>query len=125
MRNEKGLTLIEVLVATAILAAVVGSLLVLISQHTRQAAALEDRMLARVAAENALTLYVTARDEGAAADVRGDVELSGRSFFYEISRQQAPIQGLELVTSQARVGRDGQVLASLTTLRPADMVVAP
>ena len=120
MKGEKGLTLIEVLIALAILASVVGSLLVLMGQHTRQATALEERMLARIAAENALTLYVASKDEGSAADLGGEMEINGREFHFEISRSRSPIQGIELVTSEARVGRDGQVLASLTTLRPVE-----
>ena len=120
MKGEKGLTLIEVLIALAILASVVGSLLVLMGQHTRQAAALEDRMLARIAAENALTLYVAAKDEGSAADLGGAMEINGREFRFEISRARSPIQGIELVTSEARIGREGQGLASLTTLRPGE-----
>lgn len=120
MRSEKGLTLIEVLVALAVLATIIGSLLVLMGQHTRQAAALEDRLLARIAAENALTLYAASKDEGSAADLSGEFELSGRAFHFAIRREASPIQGIELVTSEARIGRDGQVLATLTTLRPVE-----
>lgn len=114
--RQGGFTLIEVLVALAILAMVVGSLLVLIGQHTRRAAALEERMLARIAAQNALSEYVMAKAEGAAANIQGDEELSGITFRYDIDRDESPIQGFELVTADVQIGRDGQVLASLSTL---------
>lgn len=123
MRSQRGMTLIEVLVALAILTAVVGSLLVLMGQHARQAAAIEDRVLARVAAENALTSYMAARREGQPADIAGEEEIGGRTFRFEIDREASPLEGFELVTSEVRLDRRGQVLASLTTLQPGERAV--
>lgn len=121
MRNQKGLTLIEVLVSLAVLSAVVGSILVLMGQHTRQAARLEERMLARIAAENALTAFVIAKKEEDAPDIQGDVAVGERAFRFEIERATAPLQGYELVRADVRKGRDGQVLASLTTLQKTEL----
>lgn len=118
MPRQKGFTLIEVLVATAILAAVVGSVMVLIGQHARQAAALEDRLMARIAAENAMAAYVIARAERAQADLSGDIEISGHTYRFEIDRSPSPLEGFEVVTVDVRLGRDGQVLATLSTIRP-------
>lgn len=121
MRDARGFTLIEVLIALAILAGVIGSLLVLTSQHTRQAARLEERMLARIVAENSLANFIAARQTNRDADLQGDAEISGVSFRFEIERRRAPIQGFELVTTEVRQGRDGQVLATLTTLQRAQI----
>jgi type II secretion system protein I len=112
------MTLIEVLVALGILAGVIGSLLVLMGQHTRQTASLDDRMLARIEAENALALYVANRNLGRPADIEGENERAGRVFRYELDRSPSPIRGFEVVTSDVRL-RDGrQVLASFSTLAP-------
>ncbi|MCQ8185059.1 type II secretion system minor pseudopilin GspI [Parvularcula maris] len=118
MSDQRGLTLIEVLVAMTVLALVVGSLLVLIGQHTRQAAALEDRLMARIAADNALASYIIAREEGARVDLRSEEEIGGRTIYIEIGRSNAPLEGFELVEASARLSRDGQVLASYQTIRP-------
>ncbi|NNU17108.1 type II secretion system minor pseudopilin GspI [Parvularcula sp. ZS-1/3] len=123
MRNQKGLTLIEVLVSLVVLSTVVGSILVLMSQQTRQAARLEERMLARIAAENALTAFVIAKKEQNAPDVQGDIAVGDLGFRFEIDREAAPLQGYELVRADVRKARDGQVLASLTTLQKSQ--VAP
>lgn len=116
------MTLIEVLVALAVLAAVAGSLLVLLGQQSRQASRLEQRMLARIVAENALTEYIASNQTGRRLDLRGEADLSGQTFSFRIDRDPAPLEGYETVAVNVRVGRDGQVLATLTTLRPA---VAP
>lgn len=121
MRNQRGLTLLEVLVALAVLSAVLGALLMLMAQHTRQASLLEDRMLARIVAENAMASYVAAKRTNRDADLLEDVELSGRAFRFEIKRERAPIQGFETVTTDVRLGRDGQVLATLSTLQPSQV----
>jgi general secretion pathway protein I len=117
MRAQRGMTLIEVLVALAVLTTVMGSLMVLISQHTRQAARLEDRLMARIAADNALAEYLVARGEGASADIRSEHEIGGRTVYVEIERSAAPIEGFELIAAEARLSRDGQVLASFETIR--------
>ncbi|MEM9838282.1 MAG: type II secretion system minor pseudopilin GspI [Pseudomonadota bacterium] len=121
MGKQRGLTLLEVLVALAVLSAVLGSLLMLIAQHTRQAAKLEDRMLARIVAENAMASYIAAKQTNREADLEEEVELSGRTFQFEIDRGSAPIEGFETVTADVRLGRDGQVLATLSTLQPAQV----
>lgn len=121
MRKQQGLTLIEVLVALAVLSSIVGSILVLMGQHARQAAAIEDRALARIAAENAMTAYVAAKRSGQPADISGETEIAGRSFLYEIDRGPAPLEGFEMVETEVRLGREGQVLAVLTTMRAVEV----
>lgn len=120
MSKQRGLTLIEVLISLAILAAVAGSLLVLMGQHARQAAAIEDRMLARIAAENAMVSYVAAKQSGQVADLAGDIEIGTRAFRFEIDRSTAPLEGFEIVTAEVRLGRDGQILSTLSTLRESE-----
>jgi general secretion pathway protein I len=117
VKAQRGMTLIEVLVALVVLAMVMGSLLVLISQHTRQATALENRLMARIAADNALASYLLAREEGTGADLRAEEEVAGRTFYIEIERSAAPLEGFELVASEARLSRNGQVLARFETIR--------
>ena len=53
--GERGLTLVETLVALAILGAVAAAVLALISQNARFAAAAEDRVLAGMLVDNLMT----------------------------------------------------------------------
>lgn len=117
MSNQRGLSLLEVLVALAIMAAVVGSLLVLMGQQSRQASVVEERLLAKIVAENGLAAYLAAKAMGGTAELSGEEEVAGRIFRFEINRDPAPIQGYETVVSEVRLSRDGQVIASMSTLR--------
>ncbi|MEM6913133.1 MAG: type II secretion system minor pseudopilin GspI [Pseudomonadota bacterium] len=115
--NQRGLTLIEVLVALAILSLAVGSLLVLLGQHSRNAAAIEDRALARIVAENALVAYIAASTVGDAKILEGDEEVGGRVFLWEIDRDTSQVQGFERVDVSARREGSQQVIADLSTLQ--------
>jgi general secretion pathway protein I len=116
-RHQRGLTLIEVLVALAVLSAVVGSIMVLIGQHTRQASALEDRMLARIVAENALAERIAERSDGGEQRRGGEVELAGRSFRFAFETQPSTLQNHTVETVSVRKEESQQVLASISTLR--------
>ncbi|MEM9809647.1 MAG: type II secretion system minor pseudopilin GspI [Pseudomonadota bacterium] len=118
-KNQRGLTLIEVLVALAVLSLVAGSLLILMGQQVRQATIIEERMLARIVAENALSSYIAARQIGADTDPQGEEDIDGRVFSFRIRRQDAPIEEYETVVVEVRLSRDGQVIASLETLQRA------
>ncbi|MEO1041004.1 MAG: type II secretion system minor pseudopilin GspI [Pseudomonadota bacterium] len=115
--NQRGLTLIEVLVALAILSMAVGSLLVLLSQHSRNAAAMEERALARIVVENALVAYVAASTDGDAKVLEGEEDIGGRQFLWEIDREVSEIQGFERVDVSARLDGNQQIIAGLSTLQ--------
>ncbi|MEX0645898.1 MAG: type II secretion system minor pseudopilin GspI [Parvularculaceae bacterium] len=82
-KSQQGLTLVETLIALAILGAVAAAVLALISQNTRFSAAAEDRLLARVVLDNLMT-----EDLGRLAPLeRGatgrETELGGRRWIIE------------------------------------------
>ena len=112
-RRARGFTLVEVLVAIAILAGTVGATLVLMAGQARGTAALADNALARIAAENALVEVVLAEQGGQG---RGSQEIGGQRFEWRASEAATATVGL-LVT-EVVVTREGedQVLASLSTI---------
>ena len=113
-QSQSGLTLIEVLVAIAILAGAVGAVLVLMATQARGASALSDQALARIVAENAMVAVVIGEETGRSPS--GSEEIAGREFAWAAARTSAPLPGLDAVTVSVR--RDGgeQVLAGLSTL---------
>ena len=112
--RQSGLTLIEVLVAIAILAGAVGAVMVLMATQARGAAALGDKAMARIAAENAMVAVVIGEETGRSPS--GLTEIAGREFAWSASRGSAPLPGLEVLTISVRLDDGEQELASLTTL---------
>jgi general secretion pathway protein I len=116
--KQRGLTLVEVLVAIAVLGSAVGAILVLMGGQARNAAALADNALARVVAENALVETVTS--PGGLSFGTGTQEAGGRLFEWQASRGESPVPGTVLVEISVRREGQPQVLATLSTLTGED-----
>ena len=111
--RQRGFTLIEVLVAIAVLSGAVAATLVLMAGQARGTAALADNAMARIAAENALVETIL-REEGGSA--RGTLEVGARAFVWRASATPTEVVGLTLIeVTVTREGED-QVLASLATV---------
>ncbi|WOI54372.1 type II secretion system minor pseudopilin GspI [Parvularcula sp. LCG005] len=116
--NQRGMTLVEVLVALLVLGSAVATMLSLLSVHTRNTIALQDRAMARIVAENAMVEVVSAdrirrRIEGGAVE-----DLGGQSFTWAVERTPTPYDGLDNVTVTVRHADGDRVLAILSTVRP-------
>ena len=116
-RHQRGMTLIEVLVAMVVLGTSAAALLTLLSIHTGNIRSLENRSLARIAAENAMVAVISADTDGERDENGGIVDVGGQTFEWSATRTAAPYAGLDIVTVSVAETVDGQVLASLTTLR--------
>ena len=112
-RRARGFTLVEVLVAIAILAGAVGATLVLMAGQARGTAALADNALARIAAENALVEVILAERGGAA---RGSQAVGGQRFAWRATETETELVGLRLTEVVVTREGDDQVLVSLATL---------
>ena len=111
---QSGPTLIEVLVAIAILGGTVGAVLVLMATQARGAAALADKAAARIVAENALVAVMVGAADGRTPS--GTEAVAGREFAWNAAREASPLPGLDQVTVSVRREDGEQVLASLGTL---------
>ena len=110
-RRDRGLTLLELVIAVAVLA--IGTLAALraTDQSRRALAGAPVRMLAQLAAENRaeeLRLY------GSAAGLPGTVELGGRIFALSVETERTAA-GLATarITARAETGEGAQLLAVL------------
>lgn len=115
---QRGFTLIEVLVALAVLGAIASAAIALVGQNTRFAAAAETRMLARIVADNAM---VEAASLGALELGASETEaaIAGDRFIVSRSISEPGVADLLRVDITVRRADGPQILAQATFLRPA------
>lgn len=111
--GDAGFTLIETLVALAVLATAAMALLGAIEAHVRNIAALESRAAAQWAAENHLAELAIGAAPGA-----GPVSMMGHDLRVTETRSPTSDPGLDRVDLVATDMADGQVHARLTGFVP-------
>lgn len=118
MRNERGFTLIEVLVALVVLGAIASAAIALISQNTRYVAAAESRVIASIVADNAMVeaLSLALIEAGA---VSTETDFAGERWAITREVAAAGVEGILRVDVSVRRAGATQVLARAVTLRPA------
>jgi general secretion pathway protein I len=111
------MTLVEVLVALAIMAAVAAAILALISQNTRFVAAAEDKLIAGMAADREIVEALA----GSGPFERGAEELerefAGRRFRVTRTVTELGVEKLLRIDIVVRDAAGRQALASATTIR--------
>ena len=116
-KTQRGLTLIETLVAMAILGLVVTAILALISQSARFMSSSEDRVVAGILADN---LMVEAMANAAALE-RGEAEepatFVGAEWMTKQTVTDTGVDGLIRIDIVVRRADSAQVLATATTLK--------
>ena len=80
--RERGMTLVEVLIAFAILAGVVSSVVALVGQNARFMTSAEDRLVAAIAADNLMTAELATRQAVQTGSTDGVIDIAGRRFVY-------------------------------------------
>lgn len=114
--RQTGMTLVEVLVALAILGMTAASIMMLIAQNTRFVAASEDRAIAAILLDNVMveTLASTAAPElGASEETRDFV---GRDWRVMRTIGETGLEGVVRIEVEILTA-DGQTLARAETLR--------
>lgn len=80
--SQKGVTLVETLVALAVMGLVIGALLVLMGQNSRFAASMRERTLAAIAADNLMVEAMVLREATEIGDTEGEVTVGGAALRY-------------------------------------------
>lgn len=118
-RRQQGLTLIETLVALAIMGLTTTAILVLVGQNTRFAAQASDRAYASIAVDNLMVEALAISGPIDDVDVEGAVVVADRQWRYRKTVSETPVAGLVRVDIQV-LGAGDQVLASAQTLLKAE-----
>lgn len=117
LRREDGFSLIELLVAVAILALAAVTLLESQTQAIGLTSAVEQRALASIVAENRLNLALGLKEEPVPGTRTGTEEQMGARFVWRENVRPAP--GGDLIVIQVTVTAEGEQmeLAALTGFR--------
>ncbi len=114
--SESGLTLVETLIALAIMAAVVTAIAALVGQTAQQYSRTEEILLAGTLADNLLIEELARPDVPSETEDEGVVEFAGREWAF-VRRVGASDRELVQISIDVRRADETRVLASATTLR--------
>jgi type II secretion system protein I len=113
---QKGVTLVETLVALAVMGFVVSGLLMMIGQNTRFAASLEDRNLAAVAADNLMVEAMVLPDALETGESEGEATAAGRVMRYRRTVIESGVDGVLRIDISV-LGAGDQELAHAAGMR--------
>ncbi|MEM9495942.1 MAG: type II secretion system minor pseudopilin GspI [Pseudomonadota bacterium] len=115
-RRQSGVTLVETLVALAVMGLTAASILTLIGQNTRFIISAEDRTYASIAADN-IMVDALARETVDQGEETGETTIAGRTYTFSRRIEASPVEGLLVIDIDILDANGVQVLASATTLR--------
>lgn len=115
-RPQRGMTLLEVLIAFAVLSGLVLSVMGLLAQNARYIGSAEDRLLASILSDNLLANDLALREFPNAGVTSDEAEIAGRPFSYDRTVVEVGDQALFIQYAVRRLN-EPQVLARAGALR--------
>jgi general secretion pathway protein I len=113
VRHTAGFTLLEVLVALAVVAIALGAVVEGVSVQTANAAALRDRVLAHWVAMNRVVEWQTERGWPATEQVEGKEPLAGRDWYWSVAVSSTPNAAIRRLDVRVSARAGGQPLDAL------------
>ena len=119
--NSKGFTLIEVVVAVAVIAIGLMGTIKTVGTVTRNTANLNERVIATWVAQNAMASYELNLEDDAEKETTGSEEVAGIEWYWTKTLVNTQDPGIQRVEIDVRRDDepDSQVYASLVSLFPA------
>jgi len=114
--RQRGLTLIETLVALLVMGLTTVSILVLVGQNTRFAMQANERMYASVAVDNEMVKALIYSGRLETGTEEGDATTAGREFKFRKTITETAVPGLIRIDIEI-LSPSGQVLARAQTVR--------
>ncbi|WDI31246.1 type II secretion system minor pseudopilin GspI [Hyphococcus flavus] len=115
--KQQGVTLVETLVALAVMGFVVAGLLVLIGQNTRFASSMEERTYASIAADNLMVEALTLSNAREIGETDGQTIVGDRTWNFRRIVSETPIENVVRIDIEITPPDGEQVLAFTTSLR--------
>lgn len=100
-RSQRGFTLVEVLIALAIVALGLGALFTTVNQTVRTSSYLRDRTLAQWVAMNRVVEARLAGQKPANTKMTGTVKFAGQDWRWELETINTPVQGIYRLDARA------------------------
>lgn len=112
-QRAAGFTLIEVLVALAVLAIALAAVMQTVTHSIDLTASLRDRNIALWVAQNRLTQHQVQRNWPAPDTTEGDAEMGGRTWYWHEQVSTTPEAAIRRVTIEIRADQTKESLARL------------
>lgn len=107
-RGARGFTLIEVLVALAVLAIALSAIIKTMSSNTLNSIYLRDRTLAEWVALNKITEMQLSQDWPSAGKTDGKAVMGNHEWFWEAEVATTPDKDVDTITLRVRAQRDAE-----------------
>lgn len=117
--KQRGITLVETLVALAVMGFLITAMLAMVSQNIRFAGIMQDRTLAAIAADNRMVEALSLPDTFKLGERDGDIEVAGRTMRYQQVTTETGVNGVIRVDISIFAENSEQVLARATSMRRA------
>lgn len=117
LRSAGGLSLIEVLVAIGVLAAVAGGAIAVVGQNTRFLSQAEQRVLAAILCDNLAAEAMARAAPLTRGAETGEISFAGQNWAFDRTVSEAGVEGLVRISIDVRAQGGGATLASVVTLK--------
>ena len=114
MNRVAGFTLLEVMIALAVVAIALGAIIDATGGNARNQNHLRDKTFAHWVATDAITELQVRGDFSALGLRSGSREMAGKEWYWHIELEKTPDERVNLATARVRLDSDGEVVATVS-----------